>query len=367
MSRMFQELRRISRFAVLAMGAVVALSAGAVSAPTTNYTGLVVFGDSLSDSGNVYGYSGGTVPISPPYFPGRFSNGPNYADMLALSLGLGQNPYGLTPSLGGGSNFAFGAANTGPAVLAVGGLVMPPIYRATEPGPGEHPSQLQMFYGAVGGAADPNALYVLWGGGNDLRDALLWAKDHPATALADGELVVSTAISNLQGSLVMLSQLGARHVLVPNLPDLGLTPESHEWNTNPAFPLPAYASALTGNFNVRLDAMLDSFQGSAFNLDIMPFDTHALFNDIVAHPADYGITDTTNACLSGGGSAIFVGGTVCSTPSEMVYWDNKHPSATVHGLLGQRMAVLVAVPEPQTLALWLTGLVWLGWRVRRQA
>src|SRR6478672_780719 len=70
------------------------------------YTGLIVFGDSLSDTGNDAIATRGAIP-GPPYAQGRFSNGPNYVDELAQNLGLSS-----TPSLAGGTNSAFGGART---------------------------------------------------------------------------------------------------------------------------------------------------------------------------------------------------------------------------------------------------------------
>ena len=70
---------------------------------------VVVFGDSLSDSGNVFvateAVLAEAIPVSPPYFQGRFSNGPVWVDILAEKLGLQ-----LRPFLQGGTNFAFGGA-----------------------------------------------------------------------------------------------------------------------------------------------------------------------------------------------------------------------------------------------------------------
>lgn len=56
------------------------------------FTGLVVFGDSLSDVGNVQQRTTQLVPLvqpipGPSYFNGRFSNGPNYADVLSQGAG----------------------------------------------------------------------------------------------------------------------------------------------------------------------------------------------------------------------------------------------------------------------------------------
>src|SRR5574337_1942593 len=103
---------------------------------------VIVFGDSLSDVGNVFVLSGGTIPPSPPYFQGRFSNGPVWVEGLANHLGKTESP-----SLLGGTDFAFGGAR-----IASGGPVPTLV------------GQANMYLALTGGAADPNALYVLWGG-----------------------------------------------------------------------------------------------------------------------------------------------------------------------------------------------------------
>ena len=132
-----------------ALSVVGALVIALVSAQASAYSALYVFGDSLSDSGNVGVLSGGTIP-APPYAPGRFSNGPVWVETLAANLGLS-----ATAALAGGTNWAFGGAVTGgPFTSSTPTLT----------------AQVSSFYlPSVGGVADPNALYVVWGGGNDVR------------------------------------------------------------------------------------------------------------------------------------------------------------------------------------------------------
>src|SRR5690242_18427537 len=124
----------------LCLGVAVAASpAGA--APTSIYA----FGDSLSDTGNVNASTFGILPLS-PYASGRFSNGPIWIDRVASALGTQ-----ATPSLTGGNNFAYGGATTG-------GNVPPGVTFQT------------LDYLARQGVngADPNALYIVYAGGNDV-------------------------------------------------------------------------------------------------------------------------------------------------------------------------------------------------------
>ena len=76
------------------------------------FTAIIAIGDSLTDSGNAFratsSLPGQAIPVSPPYFRGRFSNGLMWVEHLANAVGLQ-----ITPSLDGGTNFAFGGATTG--------------------------------------------------------------------------------------------------------------------------------------------------------------------------------------------------------------------------------------------------------------
>ena len=59
-----------------------------LKAVAANFAELYVFGDSLSDTGNTFDFTAGNIPPTPPYFPGRFSNGLIWIDYLAEYLGL---------------------------------------------------------------------------------------------------------------------------------------------------------------------------------------------------------------------------------------------------------------------------------------
>ena len=78
-------MSRFLRNAAAAALAVVAIGAVASTASAQSYDRLVVFGDSLSANGNLYAISG--QPTSPPYFPGRFSNGPVFPELLGFNAG----------------------------------------------------------------------------------------------------------------------------------------------------------------------------------------------------------------------------------------------------------------------------------------
>ena len=120
------------------------------------YSALYAFGDSLSDVGNVFAASRGTEPAR-PYFQGRFSNGPIWLDYLAAQFRTGR----MIPSLLGGKDYAFGSATTGYAPTLSNPSLVPTFAQ-----------QVALFNAATHGVAQPNALYAVWIGGEDLLNVL---------------------------------------------------------------------------------------------------------------------------------------------------------------------------------------------------
>ena len=140
------------RIAFRAATAAVLAAAAIPSAATagSSFSGLYVFGDSLVDAGNTNILTNGAAPTPGlGYFGGRFTNGPNYVDYISSAY-FGQ----LTKaSLLGGSNFSFGGARV--------------VSDTTDFIPDITP-QLNAYKAASGNTADPNALYILNAGGNDV-------------------------------------------------------------------------------------------------------------------------------------------------------------------------------------------------------
>src|SRR6266404_1973870 len=93
-----------SRRALMAFTWLVSTSIAARAA-TSPYDAVYVFGDSYCDVGNIYAATNGAIPLSPPYFHGRFSNGPIWIEHVAGVWGLP-----MTASLLGGTDYAFGGA-----------------------------------------------------------------------------------------------------------------------------------------------------------------------------------------------------------------------------------------------------------------
>lgn len=195
-----------SMLAAAAVGAALTLASPASAAP---YNQLVVFGDSFSDTGNAATAIPGVAP-SPPYFANRFSNGPNYVDRIGTSLGLPS-----TASLQGGTDYAYAAATTSATQPSPLGAQAVPSLAA----------QVATYLASVGGVANPNALYVVQGGTNDVLGGLLTLKGTNGTgAAATLDTIAKTGAANIVGIEGQLAAAGGRNFLTVSLPDLALLP-----------------------------------------------------------------------------------------------------------------------------------------------
>lgn len=331
-------IRSITR-ALAGLGLCAAALTAAAAGP---YSGMVVFGDSLSDSGNnaLLLSNFGTQPLPPvviandgsysriPSAAGTYSNGMVWTQYLAQSLGLT-----LTPSLAGGTNFAFGGAQTG-----IDGSDVPQI-----PGfPFSMRTQLNTFLGATGGIADPNALYIVAGGGNNIRAALeaIAAGADPNTTAA---ATVADYANDMAGLVSSLKTAGAQHVLVLNTPNFGLTPLANALGV----------SALATNLSFAMDAQL---AGALAGAGVKTFDMFSFMTGVVGAGAASGFSNWTNAC----GAAV----NACDVNTAL-FWDGIHPTTLAHQQLAAAV-LAVAVPEPEVAGMLALGLVVLALSSRRR-
>ena len=205
------------------------------------YLSLYAFGDSLSDSGNMYNavwaLSGGTVEVPPPpYYQGRASNGPVAVEFLAAKLGLTAKP--VVDSSGGidpaGTNFAVMGSATGPVTQADGTVFRNYMTFRFSPLLPDLAMQDQIgAFAALHGAANPQALYFLWGGANDAYLALEDPGLDQNDALQMNTVAAATALqaaNNLGNQILFLASLGAR-VAVPSTLNVSGLDEQHwqEW------------------------------------------------------------------------------------------------------------------------------------------
>lgn len=293
-----------TRFAThIALGALLAI--GPLSQETA-VAALYVFGDSLSDSGNVSIASGGANP-GPDYFGGRYSNGPVWVERLATDhLGIAAP----APVMAGGTNHAWAGA------FSSGGANVPSAS-----------DQVNSFIGA-GGRFVPEDTIAMWAGAND--------------ALLGGVTDPSIPVGHLVDAIGILIGADARTILVPNLPDLGDTPAVVAMGGA----APAGMSAFSAGFNSLLAAELAGLQLANPTISLVSVDTYGLGKDILNDPGAFSFSNVTDPALLTGNIA---------NADEFIYWDGVHPTGAMHELIAVRAAQALGVPEPSALMLLLIG------------
>ena len=295
-----------------------ALTRAAPVSPTpapagAKYPAIYAFGDSLTDTGNVSLATLGMVPVAPPYADRSFSNGPNWVQDLAQDLGLPP----LNPSLAGGTDFAYGGAETGQTQ-----------YHALNPT--DLTSQYTQFL-QQSPSPQPGALYTVWIGANDVLDIANYPSLTPAQQQADVQDAVNNEVAVIGG----LAAHGAQNLLVLNVPDLGNTP--YEQARGPA--TAQTATSLSSLYNSDLAAALQPLEASgALKVDLV--DTFSVLDQAKANPAAYGFTDVTDPVWTGGLTDSNSGTLRASGPAQnqFLFFDSLHPTAQAHSLLASGIA-----------------------------
>jgi phospholipase/lecithinase/hemolysin len=260
----------------------LALTPAGAAVPT--YDNIYVFGDSYCDVGNIFIATSGAEPAA-PYFNGRFSNGPIWLDHVAGSLGLP-----MKASLQGGTDYAFGGAWV-TAPQSIPGGTIPSV-----------PQQVELYLSQHGGKADPNALYILEGGGNDILGTTTGSPDALGYQIAVG----------IAESELMLRQAGARHFIIPNLFNVGLLPAAAG---NAAFA--TVASTATNKYVNEFLQAEEALQG----IHILRMDVFSLMSAVETDPTHFGFTDLTDPCLTT---------SLCADPDHTFFWDTHHPTEFGH-------------------------------------
>lgn len=329
----------LSRLALVASLSLCSLAAQAQASP---FSALYVFGDSLSDSGNnnlaLGGLTGpnptsGTFIPSLPYANGTpgvlptYSNGPVWVTSFASGLGL---PASSAPSLAGGGNYAYGGART--TINGAPPANFPPSVS----------TQLNSYLAS--NMVSSSALYVIAGGGNDVRDTISQVAANPGNLAAlttAGATAYATATAQMVGSL---RAAGASNIIVWNVPNVGLSPAALANG-------PAAAGAASFISSAYNSALTTALTGTGARI----FDLFGLVGSYVANPAAFGFTNVTQACGFAGNGC---------NPATALFWDGIHPTAYTQTLVAG--AMLAAVPEPATVWLFMAGLVGFGVLARRR-
>ena len=296
------------------------------------YTSIVIFGDSLSDTGNdatlskaKYGPSAQVPGPATDYTNGSFTDGMdtvpaarNFTGVWAVQLAamLAAHP-SVTNSLAGGTDYAygFGTTNTGTTVFTYG------------PGNAlsftvENMGQQVADYLATNPTITNKTLFIVWGGANDLINA---------TSSAD----IVAAAQRDAGIVQTLINAGATDIIVPNLPPLGLVPR---FNGSATTSVPATQAAQ--GFDQALAALLAGIPAAnpGKTLHIFPLDTYTLFNTIVGPPINKQFVNVTSSSQ----------GLATVNPDTYLFWDDLHPTTAGHSLIAAAAYTLIGTPVVTT-------------------
>jgi outer membrane lipase/esterase len=316
-----------------------ALGAGlATEADASNFSGVVVFGDSLSDAGYYRPWLASLgLPAATVATLGRFTTNPGPIWSELVSSYYGATP---APSNAGGTIYAQGGANVAtPSAL-------------TPPGQAQRPvsTQITEYLAANNGVANSSALFTVWVGANDIFNNLGLFQ---AGAITQAQLQTNVlAAANAEiGQIARLRAAGARYVAVFSLPDIGTTPQFQAAGAATA----GAVTALAAGYNTTLWTGL---QGAG--IQVIPVDAAALLAEIRANFATYGFTNiTAPACgpnppftSNPFPSSQFCGPPQLVTPnaaSTYLYADGVHPTTAASGIVGDLLVSLI--DGPQTLSL----------------
>jgi phospholipase/lecithinase/hemolysin len=316
----FSNMLEMTRKTAIRVAFVVALlSPGACLAQAPAFTKLIVFGDSLSDTGNIahrvrdkfgFSYPSGNFNYSDYRFTNSSDTTPSsdkfagvWHEQLAHTfLGL---PI-ATNSLDGGNNYAFGGATTkdgssdrtvidNPNPFAGGNI------QITIDNMGKQVADYLAVF-----TPDPNALYLLWGGGNDIFDDNGTANVN-ATSAQVGTLIKRLAVA------------GARKFLIPNVPPLGAIP-NYNGETAKIISLDAASAAYRAKLNSDLNAAVSALAAQGITVTIYRADVWLSTIRVLAEPSKYGFTNIHD-------SAQF---DVSADPDEFLFWDDIHPTTAGH-------------------------------------
>ncbi|KAJ3178443.1 hypothetical protein HDU87_003517 [Geranomyces variabilis] len=283
----------------------LALASTAYAFPACSAPGpgsFVVFGDSLSDNGNLWAFTNRSYPPSPPYFSGRFSNGPTWIELVAEKHGAAL------------ADLAWGGA-TSDSVLSppakIPGFSIPSVKEQVQAFLDNKP--LTSVQKTIDAALDvvkggiSKAFFVVWGGGNDYLQEQATGRHVDPSAVA----------AALRASLDLLANRGGKRFIVPNLP--GATFADH---------------------NIALNATVTSFRQANPKATVLYFDVNPVFSSVETNPA---FKNTTAPCLENiTKNGQVVGFRVCSEPDTYSEWDGVHPTAAVHRLVAQAAEELIA-------------------------
>jgi outer membrane lipase/esterase len=296
------------------LAAAVGLTLATPVPALAQFSNAYFFGDSLTDAGSF-------KPVLPAG-TGLFTTnpGPIWVTPFAAHFGLT-----ATPANQGGNDYAYGGAN----------VTATPGYPAIPPTVAAVPIANQITQYLATGPADPNALYTVWGGANDLNAELqkvFTGQETQAQAVAK----MGQVAKDLVAQVARLSGAGARYILFVDVPNVGMTPDAIDSGQAAAI------SAFTQNFNATVAAGLDSLGVQTIRLN-----TYGLLSEVLTQPSVYGFTNVTQRACGPTPALICTAANLVTPDAAQTYAfaDGDHPTTALNAIFGQYAYSVVAAPQ----------------------
>ena len=282
------------------------------------YSSVTFFGDSLTDGGYFSPITQGKLGIKES---GQFTTNPDnvWATSFAEQLGTTAVPIVYLGNQAG-NNYAIGGARAGKDIVNTDFGVNVPVASVN--------TQVNSYL--TNKKVDSNGMYVVWGGANDL----LAAAANPANAIN----TISSAAGSQVAAIKALKDKGANYILVPNIPDIGLTPTAIAAGAG-------FQSSGTMLANLYNQTMYSGAVATGAN--IIPLDTFSLLQQVAANPKAYGFTNMTQkACNTS--SSLLCGSNNLVVPGaneSYFFADGIHPSGRAHQMIADYASAVVTAPS----------------------
>ena len=272
----------------------------AFAASAKPFSDLVIFGGSLSDTGN---FASVTGDLPPPYYKNRVSNGPVATDVLAAWFGFEAKAslHLIGPPVG--NNFGMNGA------------------LASRKGPIDLTAQMDAYFNSKNNSADPDALYILLIGGNDVFEAMLEPDEFKA------EKIVRDAVEGTEEAFHRLVGAGAKTILAANFFDLGIVPAARINGVSEK------ATRLSRLFNHLTRKMFDRVERH-LDFQLIRFDFNGVIKDLLKNADELNFTNSTDACLD------LIDKGECDF-EHFAFFNQYLPTARVHSLLGNAMTFAI--------------------------
>lgn len=268
-------------------------------------TKLLVFGDSLSDPGNLNKLTQGAALPARVFYKSRFSNGPIWPDYVSSSLNWTLD------------NFAVGLAETRSGG-SMGEADIPSLLQQIS----QNKSELKKMDFA-------STLVVIWAGPQNYIKNAVKAQDanqNPVNALLEKQ--VKNAISDIQDGIEDLKDIGFRQFVIGTMPELG------GLNRNPKDPPKASDAtlyAITAAHNTALRNMIKDLPKEMPEVNVTIFQAFEINQKTNENPKTYGFNRLDAPCYVGNLQGRYDGvKAFCTDPSGYKYWEYVHPNSKMH-------------------------------------